>query len=96
MQPFARRLSIKNRVALTNCAGVNNLADCVGTVSVNGYTITIPKNTLVAFPAAFVPFIQLVTKFNTAGSGYAGLEVTVRTTRHSKFSLDCPYTDNLD
>ncbi|KAE9992619.1 hypothetical protein EG327_008362 [Venturia inaequalis] len=64
-------------VTLTDCTGANNLANCGGTISVNGYTITIPKNTLVAFPAAFVPFKQLVAKFNTAGSGYAGLEVAI-------------------
>lgn len=42
-----------------------------GSISVNGYPITIPKNLIVQFPAAFVPF-----KDFAAGS-FTGNEVSV-------------------
>jgi hypothetical protein len=43
-----------------------------GKITVNGVSITIPKNTQFQFPAAFVPFKKV------AGGGFTGNEVTVR------------------
>ncbi|KAL1297994.1 hypothetical protein AAFC00_006500 [Neodothiora populina] len=42
-----------------------------GTISVNGYSITVPQNLQVQFPAAFVPFIKF------ASGGFTGHEVSV-------------------
>ncbi|KAK5140071.1 hypothetical protein LTR04_003171, partial [Oleoguttula sp. CCFEE 6159] len=43
-----------------------------GTISVNGYIITIPKNLLFEFPAAFVPFVKVA-----ADPSLHGYEVSV-------------------
>jgi hypothetical protein len=42
-----------------------------GKISVNGYTITVPKNLIVQFPAAWVPFKKL------ANGSFTGNEVSV-------------------
>lgn len=53
--------------ATADCADFN----CGGTVSVNGFPITIPKNLLVQFPAAFIPFKDV------AAGSFVGSEVEI-------------------
>lgn len=42
-----------------------------GTISVNGFTVTVPKNLIAQFPAAWVPFPKLVA------AGLSGYEVSI-------------------
>lgn len=49
-----------------------------GTITVNGYSVTIPQNLQIQFPAAFAPFGEF------ASGGFVGHEVSVST--HLKHS----------
>ena len=44
-----------------------------GTISVNGWTVNVPKNRLVTFPAAYVPWKEFVAN----KAAVMGFEVTV-------------------
>lgn len=59
-----------------------------GTISVNGYSVTIPQNLQVQFPAAFAPF-----KDFASGGAFVGHEVSVK----SFFLLEAytKYADNM-
>ncbi|KAF2429528.1 hypothetical protein EJ08DRAFT_698246 [Tothia fuscella] len=69
LTPFSIDGALDDAIADPSCTGIN----CGGTMSVNGYTVIIPKNSLIAFPATFVPFKALADQiFN-----YRGLEVII-------------------
>lgn len=57
-----------------------------GTISVNGYPVTIPQNLQVQFPAAFAPF-----KDFASGGAFVGHEVSVK-----PFSLLGSHTNHAD
>jgi hypothetical protein len=40
-----------------------------GTIRVNGITVKIPANTMIAFPAVFIPFAEVATAYNAGGFG---------------------------
>ncbi|THW72408.1 hypothetical protein D6D19_06535 [Aureobasidium pullulans] len=66
--PFGKTLRLTNISATASDSTYNS----GGTISVNGYPVTIPQNLQIQFPAAFAPFGQ----FASTG-GFVGHEVSV-------------------
>jgi hypothetical protein len=70
---------IHSAVVDPTCVGQVN---CGGTVTVNDFTIIIPKNLVFQFPAAWVPFAEV------AAGNFLGLEVVVSThLSHCRFTM---------
>ena len=59
---------------LEDASAVNEAYNTGGTISINGFTILVPENMLVQFPAAWVPWREFV---NDKGS-MLGYEINVR------------------
>ncbi len=60
--------------ALIDATATDDSYNTGGTITVNGWTVTVPKNLIVAFPAAFVPWREFVAN----KSAVIGFEVNVR------------------
>ena len=59
--------------ALVDATATDDSYNTGGTISVNGWTIIVPKNMLVTFPAAFVPWKDFVA----GKASVIGFEVNV-------------------
>ncbi|KAK1757943.1 hypothetical protein QBC47DRAFT_357845 [Echria macrotheca] len=59
--------------ALVDATATDDSYNTGGTISVNGWTVNVPKNMLVSFPAAFVPWKEFVAN----KSAVLGFEVNV-------------------
>jgi len=59
--------------ALIDATATDDSYNTGGTITVNGWTVNVPKNMLVSFPAAFVPWREFVAN----KSAVLGFEVNV-------------------
>lgn len=59
---------------LEGAAATDDTYNSGGTITVNGFTISVPKNMLVQFPAAWVPFKD----FAAEQASMIGYEINVR------------------
>jgi hypothetical protein len=66
--------------ALIDATATDDSYNTGGTISVNGWVVNVPKNMIVTFPAAYVPWKDFVAN-KTAVMGF---EVTVSTIRKSR------------
>jgi hypothetical protein len=55
-----------------------------GSLKVNGFTVKVPKNLQVGFPASFVPFSQVVAR----KAALIGMEVNVSVRKHGRAALE--------
>lgn len=59
--------------ALVDATATDDSYNTGGTISLNGWTVEVPKNMLVTFPAAFVPWKEFVA----GKDAFLGFEVNV-------------------
>jgi len=64
--------------ALVDATATDDSYNTGGTITVNGWTVNVPKNMLVTFPAAFVPWKEFVAN----KSAVLGFEVNVSKIHH--------------